>query len=261
MILDLPPVPAAGRTYSSTRTVRLGDAGLDGSLRLDALARFLQDVAADDAHAVGLRDASWVVRRTVLVVEGRPRYGERIELTTFCGGIGSRFAERRTSVTGPSSRLEASSLWVYLDERGRPAPLPPVFVEAYGEAAGGRSASSRLSLPAPAADGVAAGEPWPLRATDFDVLGHVNNAVYWAMVEDEPVDQGELVLEYRTPIEPGASVSLVRSPSGDDRWLVSEAGVHAAARLTRSPASSSPSPALETRRSAALLTATDDRPA
>jgi acyl-ACP thioesterase len=240
----LAPVPSRGRTFTATRTVRLGDAGLDGALRLDALARFLQDVAADDAHAVGLRDASWVVRRTVLVLEGRPRYGDRIELTTFCGGIGSRFAERRTSVIGPSSRIEASSLWVYLDERGRPAPLPSRFVDAYGEAAGGRSASSRLGLRAPAPEHAAASAPWPLRATDFDVLGHVNNAVYWAVVEDEPVDQGELVLEYRTPIEPGASVALVRSPSGDERWLVSDAGVHAAARITRSPASSSTSPAL-----------------
>lgn len=244
MIDELPPVPARGRTFGATRTVRLGDAGLDGSLRLDALARFLQDVAADDAHAVGLRDASWVVRRTVLVIDGRPRYGDRIELTTFCGGIGSRFAERRTSVVGPGSRIEASSLWVFLDGRGRPAPLPPVFVEAYGEAAGGRTASSRLGLRAPAPEQAAAGAPWPLRATDFDVLGHVNNAVYWAMVEDDPVERGRVVLEYRTPIEPGASVALVRSASGDERWLVSDAGVHAAASTTRSPASSSTSPAL-----------------
>lgn len=246
MIDELPAVPTEGRTFTATRTVRLGDAGLTGALRLDALARFLQDVAADDAHAVGLRDASWVVRRTLLVVDGRPRYGERIELTTFCGGIGSRFAERRTSVVGPASRIEASSLWVFLDERGRPAPLPPVFVEAYGEAAGGRTASSRLALAAPAPELVAAGEPWPLRATDFDVLGHVNNAVYWAMVEDDPVECGRVVLEYRTPIEPGASVTLVRSgsPPGDERWLVSGAGVHAAARITRSPASSTTSPAL-----------------
>ena len=27
--------------------------------------------------------------------------------------------------------------------------------------------------------------PWPLRFTDFDVLGHMNNAAYWAAVEEE----------------------------------------------------------------------------
>ena len=231
MIADLHPVPDGGRRYVTTRTVRLGDAGLHGGLRLDALARFLQDVAADDAFDVGLRDASWVVRRTVLELDGRPRYGERIELTTFCGGIGSRFAERRTTVVGPSSRIEASSLWVHLDERGRPSPLPPRFVEAYAETAAGRTASSRLSLPGPDEEATAA--LWPLRSTDFDVLGHVNNAVYWTMVEDDPVEHGRALLEYRTPVEPGASVELVRSATGDRRWLVGAGGVHAAALVER----------------------------
>lgn len=233
MIPDLPDEPGGGRRYRATRTVRLGDAGLDGSLRLDALARFLQDIAADDAHEVGLRDATWVVRRTVLRLHGRPRYGERIELVTFCGGIGSRFAERRTTVTGPASRIEASSLWVYLDERGRPVPLPERFVEAYAEAAAGRTASSRLSIPAPDDEAMASAAPWPVRATDFDVLGHVNNAVYWSMVEDDPFLHGTVLLEYRNPIEPGTAVDLVRSADGARRWLVSGAGVHAAVATER----------------------------
>ncbi len=220
----------AGRRFTGRRTVRLGDAGLDGTLRLDALARFLQDIAADDAHDAGLRGATWVVRRTEIELEGRPRFGEGIELTTFCGGLGSRWAERRTSVVGPDSRIEASSLWVYLDETtGRPTALPALFLHAFGEASGGRTASSRLTLPAPPTESSSA-TPWPVRSTDFDVLGHVNNAVYWAMVEDEPVSHGRLTLEYRTAIEPGQSVDLVADADGRSRWLVSDAGVHAAAR-------------------------------
>jgi acyl-ACP thioesterase len=226
--VNLAPLPAKGRRYTATRTIRLGDAGIDGSLRLDALARFLQDVAADDAADVGLRDATWVVRRTTLVLAGRPQVGERIELTTFCGGLGSRWAERRTSVVGPASRIEASSVWVYVDDAtARPAPLPSLFLEAYGEASGGRTVSSRLTLPLPAGE---AGErrPWPLRSTDFDVLGHVNNSVYWAIVEDDPIPSGVAELEYRLAIEPGTEVTLV--VDGDLRWLVSAAGVHASAR-------------------------------
>jgi acyl-ACP thioesterase len=233
-VTALAPLPARGRRFEGSRTVRLGDAAVDGLLRLDGLARFLQDIAADDAAEVGLRAASWVVRRTQLVLEGRPTFGERISLTTFCGGLGSRWAERRTSVVGPASRIEASSLWVHLDEvTGRPTALPPIFLEAYGEAAGDRTASSRLSLPAPPAGEVT--RPWALRRTDFDVLGHVNNAAYWSAVEEEltaGVGRGSVLLEYRTPIEPGASVSLVHDRASASAWLVGDAGVHAAARLT-----------------------------
>ena len=222
------------RRYEATRTVRLGDAGLEGTLRLDALARFLQDVAADDAADVGLRSASWVVRRTSLHLAGRPRFGERISLTTFCGGLGSRWAERCTVVEGPTSRIEAASVWVYLDETsGRPSLLPPLFLEAYGESAAGRTVSSRLTLPSPPVDDAAVvRRRWPLRPTDFDVLGHVNNAVSWAILEDEPLLEGTAELEYRLPIEPSASASLELAAAATGRWLVSDAGVHVAARLT-----------------------------
>jgi acyl-ACP thioesterase len=218
------------RSFDGTRTVRLGDVGLDGELRLDALARFLQDIAADDAADAGLRDASWVVRRTVLRVDGRPRYGERISLRTFCGGLGSRWAERCTDVVGPSSRIEASSLWVFLDGSGRPAPLPERFLAAYAETAAGRTVSSRLTLPGPP-EAPATSVPWPLRPTDFDVLGHVNNAVSWTIVEDQPLRAGTVTVEYRNPIEPGTDVRLVAD--GDRRWLVSAAGVHTAALVER----------------------------
>jgi acyl-ACP thioesterase len=251
------PLPARGRRFVATRTIRLGDAGLDGRLRLDALARFLQDVAADDAHEVGLRAASWVVRRTALAIDGRPSFGDRVELTTFCGGIGSRWAERRTTVTGPGVRIESSALWVFLDpDTGRPAALPQTFLDAYGEASGGRTVSSRLTLaPPPADESGLTRRPWPLRATDFDVLGHVNNAVYWSVIEDDPVSDGTAELEYRLPIEPDTAPVLVGSADGRRRWLVSDAGVHAAvvvrsrssateASTTSSPASRSTSPGL-----------------
>ncbi|MFM9132658.1 MAG: hypothetical protein ACKORY_08070, partial [Actinomycetota bacterium] len=43
-----------GRTFTARRRVRLGDATPKGRLRLDATARYLQDVSNDDT-----RDAEW----------------------------------------------------------------------------------------------------------------------------------------------------------------------------------------------------------
>src|SRR3954451_11967811 len=39
------PVPVEGRRFVARRAVRLGDASPGGRLRLDAIARYLQDVA------------------------------------------------------------------------------------------------------------------------------------------------------------------------------------------------------------------------
>ncbi len=94
-------VPVVGRTYSAQRLVRLGDVDAGGRLRLDAVARYLQDIATDDAVDAGLRSAmSWVVRRTVIRVERTARFREPLTLTTFASGYGRSWAERRTAIRG-----------------------------------------------------------------------------------------------------------------------------------------------------------------
>lgn len=241
---DLVPLPDRGRRYASSREVRLGDADGKGRLRLDALARYLQDVANDDGReALGEDASSWVVRRSVVDMVRWPRLGEVVTLTTFLGGVGGRWAERRTSVhVGDRACAECASLWVHLDLRtGRPVPLPERFLPIYGDVYGDRKVSGRLSLPPPPAS--AARAPWMTRASDFDVLGHVNNAAYWEAVEEAFAGDAiarrdvRFELEYRAAIEPGDDVDLVTDGDGG-AWLVSHGtgDVRAAARMSALPA-------------------------
>ena len=157
--------------HTGTRRLRWGDADRHGRLRLDAVARYLQDVANDDTRAAGFDPgAPWVVRRTRILVVTPPRLGEVLSLTTFAGALGSRWAERRTTVTGEAGgHVEASALWVHVDPAsGRPARLTPEFRERYEPAAAGRTVGSRLHHPPPpAGDGVHR-RPWPLPSADPD---------------------------------------------------------------------------------------------
>jgi acyl-ACP thioesterase len=234
--LDQPfvPLPAAGRVYEGRRRVRLGDATPAGRLRFDALVRYLQDVANDDTRDAGFDDVmGWVVRRTVVQVERFPVYLESLALSTWCSGIGGRWAERRCRVVGDDGGLvETSTLWVHLDPGTmRPKVLPESFHALFGPSAGGRTVSARLLHPdAPTA--VSARHPFPLRFTDFDVLRHVNNAVYWEAVEELLARRRELraplraELEHRAPIEPGADVEIA-AEDGDRAaalWLRDGAG-------------------------------------
>jgi acyl-ACP thioesterase len=81
------------------------------------------------------------------------------------------------------------------------------------------------------------GQPWPLRATDLDRLGHVNNAAYWAAFEE--AFRGRLegplraVLEYRRPIDLGEPVELARD--GDLAWIAVAGEVRSVARLEPEP--------------------------
>ena len=148
---ELLPPSDAGRRFTAERTVRLGDVDARGELRLDAIGRYLQDVASDDALDAALSNAmGWLVRRTMVRVERPCRLNEPVALTTFCTGAGRAWAERRTSIRDADGiAVEAVSLWVHIDvETGRPTRLATDFFDRYGEAAGTGKSCRALSTKA-----------------------------------------------------------------------------------------------------------------
>jgi acyl-ACP thioesterase len=236
-VLDevLVPEPGVGRVFRSERRVRLGDTDRHGRLRLDACARYLQDIGNDDTADAGtdVEGTNWVVRRAVVDVVRPPRWGEWVELATWCGGMGGRWAERRLSVAGrDGGSIDVATLWVHVDMTTMaPARLPASFAATYGEAALGRKVSARRWLDGVAPD--AATLRWPLRATDIDLLDHVNNAAYWEAVEEQ-LQGGPLALRgpgtphplldvpHRAVMEYGAGLSAaaavdLRVVDSDDR--------------------------------------------
>jgi acyl-ACP thioesterase len=199
-------------------------------MRLDAVARYLQDVAADDVRTAGLADeVAWVVRRTSIEIAGWPRYDEVVDVATWCSGVGAAWAERRTTIRGEGAAvIQAVALWVSLD----PATMRPVapsarFGAVYGAPGSGRRVRTRLTLGGPGGEEWGSVRPWPLRRTDLDLLGHVNNAVAWAAVEDEVgrVAPGAVVVgaevEHRAAIESGAALAVCSraGPGEVSVWL------------------------------------------
>lgn len=226
---DFVGVPTAGRTFAARRRVRLADMDHTGRVRLDALARYLQDVAIEDVQETGwgLPEHLWFIRRIRLAVTS-PFVGDRtIEVTTWCSGLAAIAAGRRWSLAGDAGgRLEVDSVWIHLGADARPARLEQFGV--YAEAAGGRHVSTKLELPAtvPAS---AARLGWPLRSTDIDLHGHVNNAVYWQAVEHRLAAAG---VDLHRPI--GARLDYGDPLSLDDRVELAEwteGGAHALAFL------------------------------
>jgi len=216
-MMELPARPGQGRRYSARRTVRVSDAGPDGALRLDGVARYLQDVATDDWVDSGLSTGdTWVVRRAYVELAhgGRwPRYGEEVTAVTWCAGTGPAWAERRTDLeVGGRVTVRATALWVLVDGAARPLRLEESFQRVYGEACGGRKASGRVPA-APTADDLAGpgvnSQPWVVRKADIDVVGHVNNAAIWsAVVEIAPAGLQAVDLVHHGPVEAQSIVSL-----------------------------------------------------
>ena len=246
--------PVSGRTFAGSRRVRLGDCSPGGRLRLDATARYLQDLSDDDTRDAGLAQMTWVVRRTVIDVHRFPTYLEALDTVTWCSAIGSRWAERRVDIGGgfvPS--ISSATLWVHLDAATRrPVPTSPEFEHVFAQTAAGRTVSSRLHLDPPPTDLELS--PWPVRFTDFDVMNHMNNAIGFVLVEEVLARRRDLrapmrvEVEYRSPIDRDVALSVggvdvvdvnaSAQAAGHDGWLVDDqARCQIAFRIRRLPPS------------------------
>jgi acyl-ACP thioesterase len=232
---ELLDAPSDGRIFETEARPGIADAGGDRRVRIDAIARWLQDLAHGDLRDAGFREQGiWVVRRVRIRVEEFPQWPHGVRMRTWCSGLGRFTAERRSSLEGSVGRVEAVALWIWLDaEKLRPKRFPPEFVEAYGEAASRRDPNTRLRHPDPPEG--AEGAPWTFRATDVDVAAHINNSHYWAPLEEELVGQElgafDAEIEYRDPAQPGEMRVIT---DGDSRWITSPKGrVHASIALAR----------------------------
>ena len=236
-LTELVGEPATGRIFEQALMPGIADADGGGRVRLDAIARWLQDVAYADLLDAGFDEQGvWIVRRMRLRVGAFPRFGEPVTLRTFCSGLGRFSAERRTTVRGPASSVDAVALWIWIDEQGRPARVGERFAELYGESAGGRGATVRLRHPEPPT--MLERSTWTFRAADVDIAGHVNNSHYWSVLEERLVgaEPGAIdaEIEHREPAQPG--VGSIAGDHSQGLWIEGGDGaVHASIQLAERP--------------------------
>lgn len=235
--------PPEGRIHGHRRRVHLADGSPSGRLRLDAAARMLQDVSDEDTTEAGFPPGeAWVVRRAEMAVTAFPSFRDQVSVSTWCSGIGARWAERRVRIEAVEGegRIEAAVLWVHLDESGRPARLPERFGPLYGTAARGRTVRARLRHDARPPAGTPTWS-FPLRYCDFDMMRHVNNAVSWEPVEEAMAARPELrgplraSVEHPAPIDAGAAprVAVADVDGGFDLWILVDDVVCSTARVRR----------------------------
>jgi acyl-ACP thioesterase len=229
----LVPIPETGRTFRVGYRIRLSDTDATGRLRLDAIARYLQDAATDDVGETGwgAPEHLWVLRSVRIDVHAPFLADGEVGVVTWGSSFSALAAGRRWSLTGDAGgSIEVDSVWIHLGPDARPARIGDGF-DGYAQAAQGRVASTKLLLASPPVDGNR--RLWPLRLTDVDRMGHVNNAAYWAAVEQRLAELGvgmrgplRARLDYRHPIDLGDRVELVESAEGGSyhlAFLVEEA--------------------------------------
>ncbi|WP_298334681.1 acyl-ACP thioesterase domain-containing protein [Ferrimicrobium sp.] len=236
--MDFIPEPQQGRVFVSEHCNLLSDCDPTGRLRLDGIARILHNVATLDNEASPAPDKGlWILRNQSVELRVWPGYLDSIVSRTWCSGIGRAWAERRTDLYRHDQLVaQAKALWVNVaPDTGFPRSLPEGFLSVFGPSAMGRTVKPRFMLSLPEDEPASTGSI-PLRYSDLDIVGHVNNAVHLALAEellapslrgaDSPLIQYEsFVIEFHHGLElpdpadwslwtSGGSMTLRLSQSG-----------------------------------------------
>ncbi len=231
------------RHFEVAYRVRTGDIDQQMRLRLDAVARYLQDVANDNIEATDYShsDPFWIVRRTVIDVIRPISWPATVTAQRWCGALSTRWTNMRVRLTAehdtnrfnPEPRepglIETEAFWINVNDQGMPSRISDDMLEMLSSMTDEHRLRWRSMNPdkAPAADEVSIPDRvHVLRITDFDPFKHLNNAAYLEAVEDELVEHPDLadvphraVIEYLRPITPGVSITLRRVREAD-RLLV-----------------------------------------
>ncbi|MGZ4531328.1 MAG: acyl-[acyl-carrier-protein] thioesterase [Mycobacteriaceae bacterium] len=236
-------LPEQGRIYSTRRRIRANDVDAERRLRLDGVARYLQDVAFDDLRDTGFVKSHplWVLRRTVVDVLRPAHFDEEVRLRSWGSAFADRWCNKRVTVDGNRGALiETEGFWINVDATtGMPARLSEGLLACFPESAGGKRLRWRRWLHEHPPQGPT--REFPLRNTDFDWFSHVNNAVYWHVVE-EYLDQApwlmavphRAVVEHLSPITRGErlDVAVRLDDTALTLWLIVGEKVRAMARVS-----------------------------
>lgn len=207
--------PTAGKAFRTSWPVRTGDIHTDRSLRLDGIARYLQDAGFDHLVAEGAMDThpAWVVRRTVIDVVEPITWPDQVHLQRWCSGLSAKWCSMRVRIQSDGGGLvETEAFWINLDSNtGMPATIGENFTAAMASTASDHHLHWRRWIDPEVTEFEST--PFPLRASDFDPFDHVNNAIYWQPV-DEAVGKQlgsksfRSILEYSRPVTRGEEVTV-----------------------------------------------------
>ncbi|MFO8047424.1 MAG: thioesterase, partial [Desulfosudaceae bacterium] len=170
------------------RTIDYFQSTTDGRVKLDSLVKILQNAALNHVHEAD-RDSqvliaagyAWILNKIVVDIIRHPLYGETLTVRTWHRGARGYKSYREYEIrSGEETVALASSVWLFLDlERRRVVRVPRETNDLYG------------TEPAVALDRDI--EEWKpdkklvpefvtditTRRSDYDMLGHVNNAAYF----------------------------------------------------------------------------------
>ncbi|MET9487225.1 acyl-ACP thioesterase domain-containing protein [Nocardia sp. NPDC006630] len=242
MVLPLAPVPSSGHIFDFPGRLGTVDMDEDQGLRIDGIARHIQDAGVDHLVHCGALESHphWIVRRTVIDVIRPIAWPARLRTRRWCSGISPRWCTMRVRIDSDNDGLiETEGFWIHMNkETMSPSRVDDRFFELMCTTTSNQRLRWQqwLNDPLPESPGTA----FPLRRTDIDHFQHVTNTAYWHAVHEFTADAADLtrsphryILEYNKPIRYGDPIDIHtrRTENSQTLWFSSNQEVRAVAQL------------------------------
>ena len=200
--------------------LRVADIDREGRLRLDAAARHLQDIGQDQLRQLGFEETHplWIVRRTMIALIRPIEFQDMLRLRRWCSGTSNRWCEMRVRIDGRKGGLiESEAFWININ---RDTQMPSRIADDFLEGLQRTTKVDRLRWKAYLKPGARESadqiREYPIRFSDIDLFDHMNNSVYWSVVEDYLSSAPEMLcgpirvtLEHEAPIALGDKLEIL----------------------------------------------------
>lgn len=200
--------------------LRVGDIDRVGRLRLDAACRHIQDIGQDQLREMGHEQTHplWIVRRTMIDLVRPIEFQEMLRMRRWCSGTSNRWCEMRVRIDGRKGGLiESEAFWININrETQGPARIADDFLADLRRTTAIDRLRWKSYLRAGARHDANEIREFPIRVSDIDLFDHVNNSVYWKVVEEFLAPFPELfeaplriTLEHDAPVAFGDKLEIL----------------------------------------------------
>ena len=220
-------------------------------LKLGHLFRLLQEAAIDHSEKIGLGSKTlveggsvWVLNRVEVEILRYPEYLEELTLITWHkGSQGYRAYRDFILYAGDEKIATAASMWLYVDTQRRRIIRIPAGVSAAYTIETESAMDNRFDTwKAETRFTPTFSKSISVRTSDYDPLGHVNNAVYLDYVDtlvthalNNGAGIGRLIIEFKKELGQDVETveaGLAKTPTGYVFKIFRQDTVYAAGELT-----------------------------
>src|SRR6202020_1101112 len=200
--------------------LRVGDIDREGRLRCDAAARHIVDIGQDQLREMGFEETHplWIVRRTMVDLIRPIDFQVILRCRVGCSGTSNRWCEMRVRIDGRKGGLiESEAFWININrDTQMPSRISDDFLDGLRRTTDIDRLRWKAYLTAASREDAMEIHDFPVRVTDIDLFDHMNNSVYWAVIEDYLASHLELAtwpvritIEHEAPVALGDKLEII----------------------------------------------------